>query len=230
VNLRVTKEQGRLSEKDIRELIEKYSQADFFICGPDIYQDTVALYLRNCQVNEHSIHVETFNSPATDKVEVELNSRTYLYFGLALFAAFFLQHIFNLKLGWLENWQTRETFKMWSGLAVTLYLLAQWYFPTLRLRKKSLEASKQYTIHKQIGALGPLLYYFHSTKLGFGFLFMLSTFFFANNLLGLINHDLVKTPEKRRRYSYFWLAPHIVLSLLIMALTIYHIAIVFFYE
>lgn len=231
VHFRVSRQQGRITEHDVQEIVRKYPDADFYICGPIGYEEAVTDYLINWGVAETQIYVEKFFSPPRElEVEEKIIDRSYFYIGLSLLALFFIQYFFHLKINFLERWQTQEIYKMLSGSLVALFIMAQWYFPVLRIRRKSVEAAKQYTIHKQIGAFAPLIYYFHSTKIGFGFLFMLSTVFFTNNLLGLFNHDLVKNRTERRRYSELWLAPHIILSLSTVALMIYHIFIAIYYE
>ncbi len=228
---RISREQGRITEHDVQDIVRKYPDADFYICGPIGFEEAVTDYLINWGVAETQIFVEKFFSPPREpEVEEKVIDRSYFYIGISLLALFFIQYILHLKLGFLEKWQNQEIYKMLSGTVVALFIAIQWYFPVLRIRRKSVEAAKQYTIHKQIGAFAPLIYYFHSTKVGFGFLFMLSTAYFTNNLLGLFNHDLVKNSMQRRRYSEVWLAPHIILSLLTVALMIYHIFIAIYYE
>lgn len=158
-------------------------------------------------------------------------SRSYAYLGLTLLGAFLLQYFFALKWNWLEHWQTQNIYKFWSGFAIMIFLLFQWYFPVLlRRRKKSAEIAHHYTLHKQVGAFAPLVYYFHSTQPGYGLLFMLSSAYFTNSLLGVFSYDMIKDRRERMRFSPYWLASHIILSILTITLMVYHIIISFYYE
>ena len=158
-------------------------------------------------------------------------SRSYVYIGVALLGGFFLQYLCALKWNWLENWQTQNTYKIWSGFAIMLFILFQWYFPILiRIRRKSVEVAHHYMRHKQVGAFAPLVYYFHSTKPGYGLLFMLSSAYFTNSLLGVFSYDMIKDRRERMRYSPYWLASHIILAILTITLMAYHIVISFYYE
>ncbi|HVS66883.1 MAG TPA: cytochrome P450 [Thermoanaerobaculia bacterium] len=60
VNLRVTKDQGRLGADELAELVRQRPGADFFLCGPDSYLDATSDLLRAAGVAEQRIHVEHF--------------------------------------------------------------------------------------------------------------------------------------------------------------------------
>lgn len=63
VNLRVTQHgSNRVSEQDVREIVNQYRNADFYICGSKLYEETLGTYLRNSRVEKGKIHSEQFDS------------------------------------------------------------------------------------------------------------------------------------------------------------------------
>jgi ferredoxin-NADP reductase/CRP-like cAMP-binding protein len=230
LRVRVTREEGRISEGDVKHLAKEFPDADFYLCGPMPYLTSVKQLLRTNAVPEPKIHVEEFTpvggAPAVD---VSRSDRIYLATGLALVAAFLVQALLNVRWPLLEAWQANNSFKMWSGMILLLFLGAQWLLPALRHQGRFRAAARLYDAHKQLGVALPLVYLAHSTTFGYGFLFVLSNIFFANLVLGLLNKDLLTKLEWRRQYGTYWLIVHVGLSVLTMALVMYHIYIVFAY-
>ncbi len=60
VNLRVTREHGRLNANDIRQIAQQYPDAHYYICGPKPYQDAVETYLGDVEVPPERISIEEF--------------------------------------------------------------------------------------------------------------------------------------------------------------------------
>lgn len=129
----------------------------------------------------------------------------------------------------LYNWQQDEDYKRWSGFGLAMFILFQWSLSIVRV-KKSWEASSWgwIKVHKWLGALTPVFFYFHAMKFGYAYLLVLSVCFFSNFVLGLMNTDLIKT----KAYWYFqgWMIFHVALSLIITVFTLFHIYIVFYYK
>lgn len=241
VNLRVTKEHGRLGSKDIGQLIELYPEARYYICGPTAYQNAVESHLQAAGVADERINIEEFTplntqprlvltKEGTQAAAITAPSQGYFYLGLFLVLAFAVQDILQLKWAWIEALQMGETYRRWSGLLLTLYLAAQFILPVMRLRGNLPAVARHHHLHKLQGALAPLVYYIHATAMGYAYLLLLSIVYFANFLLGLFNNDIVSKAEDKARYLHYWLAPHIGLSILTVALVIYHIYIVFAYQ
>ncbi len=153
-----------------------------------------------------------------------------MYLGLLLFLAFAAQAAFQLKWPWLQTLQMGESYQHWSGLLLTLYLAAQFILPVIRARGHVQAVARHHHLHKLQGAFAPLVYYIHTTSLGYTYLLVLSIVYFANFLLGLCNQDIVRDPERKPRYLHYWLAPHAGLSILTVALVIYHLYVVFAYQ
>lgn len=128
VNLRVTQQQqgsNRVSEHDVREIVKRYTNADFYICGPKLYEETLRTYLRNCSVEEIRINSEPFGS--SNKGSKVLLSGSLLTLCLALL--FFIApsytapdsvNSFNPAMMWLDF------VMMWNNFGY----IRQNYFPS----------------------------------------------------------------------------------------------------
>lgn len=232
LRVRVSRREGRIHRSDVRKLLERYPGADFYICGPSSYQSGVEAYLREAQVNPARIHVEEFTptGEVEDTEEGTATDRRFALAGLGLLAAFFLQHLLGVSWGALSRWQTLESYQRWSGLSLALFLVYQWYFPVLRFRRQLRESARQFQLHKRIGLLAPLVYFFHTTRVGYGFLFFLSAVFFANLALGTASPAWLSPADSRERYSFPWIVAHVLLSVLTVGLMLLHVYVAFSYQ
>lgn len=153
----------------------------------------------------------------------------YVITGLTLFVFFIAQDLFQWKIELLQELQQEEAYRRWSGLVLSLVILFQWTLSLVRSTPKWEELSLTfYAIHNWVGAFTPLLFYFHSTALGFAYLFVLSITFFTNFILGSFNLEVIK--NKSQIVFQGWMIVHVAASFFITFLTIYHIWVVFYYE
>ena len=172
----------------------------------------------------------------TDPISIKLKSEIirmknviYLYVGYALFAIYILQDVLELKFQFLEELQTQQTYRRWSGVLLFSFILFQWSLTLVRVVKKWAEkAIPVYQLHKWVGAFSPVFYYLHATHLGYAYLLILSLGFFANFSVGLVNMDFIKT--QKPFYVKGWMLIHVTLSMFISTLMIYHIWMVFYYN
>lgn len=150
--------------------------------------------------------------------------------GISLFVIYFIQFLIPLEFVYLENLQTIEVYKKWSGLFLFLLILSQWLLTFFRLNKNLSPSKKDLfiNIHKWIGVFLPLAFYIHSTSLGFAILLYLSILFFLNIGIGFLNTD--KLTETYPKLYNWWVASHIILSVLVLTLAFIHIYIVFIYN
>ncbi|WMJ73518.1 hypothetical protein RCC89_10145 [Cytophagaceae bacterium ABcell3] len=157
------------------------------------------------------------------------NNKGYIIVGWILLTLYLGQHLLDIRWEYLESLQTGEMFNRWTGLALGIYILSQWFLTPVRLNKM-LEKNNQLftTIHKWMGAIAPLVFYIHTMYLGYAYLFFLSITFFSNYALGLLNPEVIKT--KANWYLQGWMIAHVAFSLLISMLMIYHVWMVFYYE
>jgi len=152
----------------------------------------------------------------------------YLYLGALLLILFFAQDFFYIKWPWLVKQQMDLMYKQWSGLVLMIYVIAQWYLSMLRVLGQGRIAKYNYEIHKQLGVLAPLFFYAHSAKLGYAYLFWLSSVYFANVVVGLLNQEVI--PARKKWFSYYWMILHVTLAVLITILMVYHVFISFYYQ
>ena len=60
MKIRCTDVDGRLTESQLRQIIDEVPSADFYICGPSKYEETVTNMLEQSDVDGDRIHVERF--------------------------------------------------------------------------------------------------------------------------------------------------------------------------
>ncbi len=159
-----------------------------------------------------------------------MKNNTLTRIGLLLIGLYVFQYVADFKWLWLEELQTDKSYKNWSGLVIFIYILFQWLLTIVRhVFKLTTEQCRPYLqLHKYLGIISPILFYFHSADPGYAFLFILSVVFFANALIGLINtkNDMLQT-----KWLYLlYIASHVILSVTILFLTFIHIWVVFSYN
>jgi ferredoxin-NADP reductase/CRP-like cAMP-binding protein len=223
VNLRATREQGRIGKTDIDKFLEDYPDAQYYICGSSDYQDGVEDLLKAAAVPPERVHLEVFTPVGIRPVTPSLN---YFYLGLVFLVLFATQDLLHLKLPWLEALQAQGTYKIWSGLLLTLYIACQFMLPAVRWTHRVKDTVHYYNLHKIQGVFAPLIYFIHSTTIGFAYLSFLSAAYFSNVLVGLFNHEVVVNPERKQQFARYWLAAHVLFSVLTIALLVVHLYVV----
>ena len=149
--------------------------------------------------------------------------------GVVLLLFYFVQFFLEIQWSVLQDLQSEEMYKRWSGLAVALVITFQWVLTLTRVVKKWKKyALKMTDIHKWLGALSPLFFYMHSMNIGYGYLLLLSYLFLANALLGYINLDVIKNNSDWVFKG--WMILHVAFSILITTLMFFHIGVVFYYK
>lgn len=149
--------------------------------------------------------------------------------GLILLFLFFLQFALDLKWEWLYKLQQEEMFKRWSGFGLGIFILFQWLLTFSRVIQKFRKYSLKVTqLHKWIGALSPLLFYFHSMELGYGYTALLAYIFLINTVLGYFNLDVIKSANEVLFKG--WMIVHVAFSIIVTLLMVFHIGVVFYYK
>lgn len=149
---------------------------------------------------------------------------------ISLFILYFIQYLIPLKFAFLENLQQIELYKKWSGFILLLFILSQWYLSFMRINKDYNASKKEVflDIHKWIGVLLPIVFYVHSTNIGYGVLLLLSFVFYLNLAIGLINtNDIL---AKHPKYFNIWLVSHILFSVAVLIISFVHVWLVFYYN
>jgi hypothetical protein len=127
----------------------------------------------------------------------------------------------------LSDWQRQTWYKVASGSLLAGFVCFQWLLALLRVNRWARAARALYSWHRTAGAFSPVLLFLHSTRLGFGYLFVLSTVYVANNALGLVSPSAF---PRLKTLVPFWMIAHIALSVLLAALVVYHAWTALYYE
>jgi hypothetical protein len=135
----------------------------------------------------------------------------------------------GLDLEWrpLGVWQGNTGYKIVSGSLLAGFVCFQWLLALLRVNRWARAARALYSWHQTAGACSPVLLFLHSTRLGFGYLFVLSTVYVANNVLGLVSPSAF---PRLKMLLPFWVIAHIALSVLLAVLAVYHAWMALYYE
>ena len=158
-----------------------------------------------------------------------INTSKSTIVGLIFLVLYVIQFVFEIEWNWLELLQQKEMYKRWSGLVLALFIAFQWLLTVTRVQKKlRTYALKMNNLHKWVGAISPLFFYAHCTKLGYGYLLLLSYIFLANTFLGYINLDVIK--NKSEFVFKTWMITHVAFSIIITILMFFHIGVVFYYK
>ncbi|AXT55905.1 hypothetical protein D1815_09130 [Aquimarina sp. AD1] len=156
-------------------------------------------------------------------------SYSFLFIGFSLLVLYLLQFFLDLKWQWLYELQLNEEYKRWSGVFIGIFILFQWILSVTRISKKLRKHTVRFTIlHKWIGVLSPIFFYIHALEFGYGYLALLSYIFFINMVLGTVNLDIIKS--KKEWIFQSWMIVHVLLSVVISFLVVFHIGVVFYYE
>jgi len=157
-----------------------------------------------------------------------LGVKTHIYIGYILLFLFILQYVLAIEVPFLSEWQAIEGYKRWSGLALFIFIAMQWLLTLVRIRKKEKSSLRLLAFHRWTGALSPAVFFVHSARFGFGYLFILAVTFFFNFFLGLLNTNFIKSFGQG--VFKVWYVSHILGSVLITILALLHIWVVFYYK
>ena len=148
--------------------------------------------------------------------------------GIVLLAGFMLQAALGLSWSELESVQQMIGYKIASGSLLCVYLATQWQVPYQRLTRSTSNARDRLSEHKIVGALGPLILYLHSSKLGVGYTFILGVLFLANAAIALLNRETLAI--RARWFWWSWLTLHIALAVTVTVLGAFHACNALYYE
>lgn len=144
--------------------------------------------------------------------------------GVALLGAYLAQAALGLEVPTLVALQADDTYKVVSGIALSVYVLVQWLVVSRRVFDP-----RAVTRHKLYGALAPAVLYLHATRFGYGYLAVLAAVYLGVVLLGLGYRGVVRTRRLRVLFTS-WFVAHVALSVILVLLGCYHLAIALAYE
>ncbi|MEM7483230.1 MAG: hypothetical protein AAF481_18850 [Acidobacteriota bacterium] len=148
--------------------------------------------------------------------------------GIFLLSVYLVQAILGWEWSWLAGKQLDESFKRWTGCLLLAYLLHQWWLTVGRAMGWARAAKKSYRLHKNLGLVAPVFFYFHSMRLGYGYLLLLSSVYLGNLLVGYLHP--VSIGFKPKMLSFPWMVVHVALAVLTMLVVAYHTWFVLYYE
>jgi hypothetical protein len=133
----------------------------------------------------------------------------------------------GLDLPVLQTLQRQFVYKVATGSGLAVFIVFQWSLAGCRMSGLSRIAKALHPWHQTVGALAPVLLFLHSTRLGFGYLAILSGVYFAGNVVGLVNPHAF---PRIKAWLSWWTIVHIALSVLLVALASYHAWTALYYE
>ena len=146
--------------------------------------------------------------------------------GLALLLAYGGQAAAGASWGSLGELQAEESFRRWSGAAAAALVALQWLHPLLRGRGSASQQASLSAAHRWLGCAVVLAFFIHSAQPGAGYLGLLSLSFGVGLLAGM-GQTLV---EPGSRKAQVLLVGHVLLSVLLVALLLFHAWAVFAYS
>ena len=147
--------------------------------------------------------------------------------GAAMWLLFLAQLDQGFEWPLLSALQGQTWYKVASGSLLAGFVCFQWLLALLRVNRWARAARALYSWHRTVGAFSPVLLFLHSTRLGFGYLLMLSTVYVANNVVGLVSPSAF---PRLKMLVPFWVVAHVALSVLLAALVVYHAWTALYYE
>jgi cytochrome b561 len=151
----------------------------------------------------------------------------WLLTGALLMAAYVAQATGGWRWEWLAAVQENELYKQLTGLVLVLFFMMQWRLSVTRMGSAS-PAVRLLTLHRDFGALAPLLLYLHAISFGHAYIRVMSIGFLALVALGLLQQPLARLT--RNRMSTVWMVVHVTLATLLLFLISYHAFNAYYYE
>lgn len=247
INLRATDERGRLSTEAVTKVVQKYPNADYYLCGPKPFEQAAHKHLITAQITDDKIHIEHFAPPSGNKpVNSHLHGAKLLLTAsittLILSLAFLLigpippTNSVHIPLQWDSLW-TNSISRQISGFTILiLAILGMAISLRKRCRKISFLNYAWWRIFHIITALfaTAVLFVHTGLALGSGFNFLLLTTFLGLVIVGATTGILTfldnYLPHQITQRAKGWLTYlHIAFSWPLPVLLLIHIISVYYY-
>lgn len=154
--------------------------------------------------------------------------RWWAALGLSLLAAYLAQLRGAFTFPALELLQRRDDYRFLSGTLLLLFLLFQLSLGWQRFSGSARKSADQLRSHKRVGAFAPVLFYLHTTSVGWASTFALAAVFLINVAWGYLSQDTLGI--RSRPFAVIWLVGHLVLTFALMALALSHAWVAVYYE
>ena len=155
-------------------------------------------------------------------------NQAYLVLGMSLVTLFTAQLLLGLRWEWLVQLQADEVYRQITGYLLLAYILLQSRLGIKRLCQHLNSLRKEFDSHKIQGVFAPVLFYIHSTEVGFAYQMFFAFVFLGNCIVGYMNPHALKCGN--RLYLMSWTITHISLAILTLALMSFHIFVVYTYS
>ena len=228
VNFRTTSRQGFIDQKDISDLVSGFPGATFTVCGPGNYTESVERFLAKEGASDRT-HVESFGPRVVEPEDKTIWRGLRVVTGI-LFALYVAQGLLDIPFPWLDSLQGTSPYRQWSGSAVAVFVSLQLLLPLARIERLSRLAKPLLNIHRMVGVLGPIILYFHAADFGYGYLALLSGVYIANGLVGAADKQIFDGRVAQARWVRWWLPLHIILSMGLIGVMLFHIFTVFAFQ
>nr|VFK41064.1 MAG: hypothetical protein BECKSD772F_GA0070984_10834 [Candidatus Kentron sp. SD]VFK46823.1 MAG: hypothetical protein BECKSD772E_GA0070983_10814 [Candidatus Kentron sp. SD]VFK79149.1 MAG: hypothetical protein BECKSD772D_GA0070982_103723 [Candidatus Kentron sp. SD] len=159
-------------------------------------------------------------------ISISINPKKYAVFGFLslLIVAIWLGAGYRWE--WLIEIQGNKLYKQFSGFALLALILQQWRFGLRRFTGGKMTMGFMNS-HKLLGCLLPLVILFHVKNFGVAYQRMLAAVILVNCLIGILNIEIVRF--EKPFFHDTWMALHISLAAVGLALAVYHVYVVYLY-
>ena len=156
--------------------------------------------------------------------------RRWLVFYISLLIPLFmgLQALFGIHFQYLHDLQQSDIYKQVSGFAVLFVIILQWRLNHVKQQGITGEVLRRcYLLHKNIGAVIPIVFFVHSSVFGYGYQILLVLALLGSCIFGHLHSVIMR---RGPIYHIIWLTSHVTLSSLVIVLAGYHVYITYVYS
>ena len=115
-----------------------------------------------------------------------------------------------------------------TGATLGLALLYQFALMIARIGKDAKGSQTHFKWHRYVGIAMLFVFILHAVRFGHALTLVLSVVFLLNSLMGVLNREVVRYPNKR--LFYVWYAAHVGLSAILLPLAVLHAWVALAYE
>lgn len=154
-------------------------------------------------------------------------SQLHFFIGVVLLLLYYMQIFVSWEWQLLEVLQTDFDYKLLTGILLFFCIYVQWRLFRVREKQDTSILRQVISLHKWQGIFLPVILFFHTTEVGYGYQYLLTYSLLFTILTGLFSPQYFKI--KSRSIYFTWLVLHVLFASLCFILIFYHIYIVFSY-
>jgi len=213
----------RIRRRHLEKYYSAYPAARWMICGPESYEQGMQQHLEEMGIPKQSISQELFHARGSTGAGSIPEDQLSAVIGIAATIVTAITLGMDLLPQELKTWQQSFSGRWISGGSLMTFLGWQWILPLQRIRRSTGDSANSLQLHRRIGAFSPLLLLLHGSTIGAGLLGLISILFLTHTVIGVADRSLISNPDKQRGYLKIWLYPHIVISILLTVLALFHV-------